>query len=94
MCTWGTDIILPVLICAEDSYTGIERWDYKAIDSCIAPIVKALNDAGIYTRGSCCGHGKSDGWIALHDGRVLIIRHEFSPEQLAKELEANDDRLK
>lgn len=43
------------------------------VDSCIAPIVKALNDAGITTEGCCCGHGKTTGHITLTDGRILGI---------------------
>ncbi len=43
------------------------------IDACIAPIVDALNQAGIYTIGSCCGHGRSSGSIVLADGREMII---------------------
>lgn len=74
MCKWGTDTILRVPIHADDSYTGEFRWDNKPVDSCIADIVQALNDAGIYTRGCCCGHGKEDGFIGLHDGRLLTIR--------------------
>ena len=44
------------------------------VDACIAPLVKSLNDAGIETLASCCGHGKIDGNIALKDGRELIIK--------------------
>lgn len=73
MCKYGEEVILTVLMPKELSYTGEERWAEKAIDKCIAPIVKALNDAGIYTSNSCCGHGKEKGSIILHDGRVLII---------------------
>jgi hypothetical protein len=78
MCNWGNDTILFVPIPAELSHTGKFRWDYKGIDSCIAPIVKALNDAGIYTSQSCCGHGKGDGVICLHDGRTLIIQNHLA----------------
>jgi len=45
----------------------------QPIDACIADIVKALNDAGVYTTTSCCGHGIRQGWIGLLDGRVLRI---------------------
>jgi hypothetical protein len=45
----------------------------KSVDSCIAPIVEALNKAGIYTAGCCCGHGETEGNIILHDGRTLVI---------------------
>lgn len=42
------------------------------IDACIAPMVQALNRAGIATSESCCGHGEN-GAIFLHDGRTLAI---------------------
>lgn len=77
MCEWGTEVILRVPIPEKLSHTGAFRWDEKAIDACIAPIVQALNAHGIYTASCCCGHGKEDGRIDLHDGRVLIIKeHE------------------
>lgn len=82
MCKWGNSIILLVPIPAELSYTGKFRWDYKGIDSCIAPIVKALNDAGIYTAASCCGHGKGDGRVDLHDGRTITITYGKMAEWL------------
>lgn len=74
MCEHGNEIFLIVPIPANLSHTGKFRWETKAIDSCIATIVDALNKAGIYTAGCCCGHGRIDGNIILHDGRVLIIR--------------------
>ena len=43
------------------------------IDACIAPLVTALNLAGMTTTASCCGHGLIPGTIGLTDGRVLII---------------------
>jgi hypothetical protein len=46
-------------------------------DPCIAPIVAALNAAGIATVASCCGHGEQLGNIALADGRELIIARNF-----------------
>lgn len=73
MCEWGTDRLLLVPMPAELSYTGQFRWAIKGVDACIADIVQALNEAGIYTSNSCCGHGKADGKIYLHDGRVLTI---------------------
>lgn len=73
MCKHGDEVLLTVLVPAWLSYTGNPRLDTKAVDRCIAPIVQALNDVGIYTAGSCCGHGELDGNIILHDGRTLII---------------------
>lgn len=65
MCKWGTDTILEI---------NGRKW---GIDSCIAPIVKALNDAGIETIASCCSHGKGLGSIALKDGRELLIVADY-----------------
>ena len=73
MCNFGDEVLLSVPIPADLSYTKEFRWAEKGIDKCIAPIVKALNDARIYTANSCCGHGKESGMIILHDGRKLII---------------------
>jgi len=65
-----------VKIPADLSCTGFTRFKYENIDACIAPIVQALQQAGIDMRGSCCGHGKTDGNIHLQDGRILIIKQK------------------
>ena len=49
----------------------------RPVDPCIAPIVQALNDAGIQTRASCCGHGAQPGSIMLMDGREVLIAPDF-----------------
>lgn len=36
---------------------ALKTGELVEVDSCIAPIVAALNDGGIPTVGSCCGHG-------------------------------------
>lgn len=74
MCLHGETIRLEVPIPAGLSHTGKARWDVKPIDACLAPIIAALNEGGILTAASCCGHGKGDGSIILHDGRELVIR--------------------
>lgn len=76
MCKWGTYEKVEVTIPAELSYTGEERKAVKKIDKCIAPIVRALEQAGIKMSASCCGHGKVDGRIDLQDGRILIIKQD------------------
>lgn len=81
MCKWGTSTPLKVTIPAHLSHTGVERQDVKDIDSCIALIVRALNDAGVVTVASCCGHGKGDGTILLADGRELIVRPASETEK-------------
>lgn len=75
MCKWGTTTLVPVKVQAELSHTGEERWALKGIDSCIASIVRALQEGGIDMRGSCCGHGNSEGEIVLQDGRTLVVKN-------------------
>lgn len=73
MCKWGISTSVRVKIPADLSYTGEVRWKDELIDSCIAPLVDALQRGGIDMRGSCCGHGKAVGQISLQDGRTLLI---------------------
>lgn len=73
MCSRDQTELVRVKIPADLSHTGEERWKDAKIDSCIASLVRALQRAGIDMRGSCCGHGRSEGDIHLQDGRVLII---------------------
>jgi hypothetical protein len=42
-------------------------------DPCIAPIIQALNDGGLETTASCCGHDHSPGLVSLRDGRYLMV---------------------
>ena len=81
MCKWGTDVVTFVNIPKELSYTGAARWERKAIDSCLVGLVDALNDAGILTKQSCCGHGKGPGEILLQDGRILTISQQEGEDQ-------------
>lgn len=52
------------------------------IDACIAPIVKALNDGGVETVQSCCGHGRTPGRIDLTDGRILVMDFDALASQV------------
>lgn len=74
MCAYGNYTTVAVTVDASLSHEGVTLVKNKPIDECIAPIVAALERAGIHMYGSCCGHGKSDGEILLTDGRVLIVR--------------------
>ena len=76
MCEWEDKVILSVPVPANLSHTGKMFWKMAEIDHCIAPIIKTLNDAKIYTSSCCCGHGRCDGSILLHDGRELIIKNK------------------
>ena len=71
-------VYVQVKIPADLSSTGVAKWKRAQIDACIAPIVRALQTAGIDMRGSCCGHGEGEGDIHLQDGRALFI---LSPEE-------------
>lgn len=74
MCEHGNTEKVNVWIPPHLSHSGVGYWKYAEIDSCIAPIVQALQFAGIHMLGSCCGHGKNPGSIVLADGRELIIK--------------------
>lgn len=56
------------------------------VDFEIAPIVAALNAAGVATRASCSGHGHRPGNIALRDGREIIIARNHAEGRLIDSL--------
>ena len=49
----------------------------SGIDKCIQPLIKALNECGMETVASCCGHGNTLGNVILKDGREIIIAPDF-----------------
>lgn len=55
---------------------------FCSVDACIQPLVQAINDAGLQTINSCCGHGKRPGWIALEDGRHILIAKDHAEMRL------------
>jgi len=73
VCKWGDCVDVRVRIAADMSCTGRAKWKKAKIDHCIAPLIKALQDGGVNMLGSCCGHGKREGYIHLDDGRSLLI---------------------
>lgn len=77
MCKWGDTVRVRVKVPAYLSHTGRARWKDAGIDKCIAPLVQALQAAGINMTGSCCGHNKVPGCIALADGRELIVAQNY-----------------
>jgi hypothetical protein len=58
---------------------ALKTGELVEVDSCLAPLVAALNDGGIPTRGCCCGHGVHNGHVELVDGRLLIVRRTDEP---------------
>ncbi len=78
MCKWGTIKVLDIP--AHPSWkryviNGCKKID---VDSCIADIVQALNDSGISTIASCCGHNHGPGIISLQDGRQMILINDMN----------------
>lgn len=51
-------------------------------DPCLSLIVTALNEGGIETVASCCGHGQRPGNVALADGRQLFVADAEQAEML------------
>lgn len=74
MCEHGKTVDVEVMVLADYGCDDVDTRKVKPIDSCIAPIVKALDAGGIYMLGSCCGHGKQEGEILLADGRILRVQ--------------------
>ena len=78
MCQWGTfeDVKLfrPRLVSGRL---------VVPVDQCIAPLVQLLNDNGVRTVGSCCGHGKAPGFVSFEDAEGIVreITLQVAPEK-------------
>ena len=69
MCRWGNST--NVRLKFRQEVTGKMEC---AVDRCIAPVVQWLNDCGVQTLGSCCGHGNEDATIIIViDRRQLTL---------------------
>jgi len=68
-------------MCHEKTLLTIDGQQIE-IDTCIAPIIAALNTAGIRTLACCCGHGRRTGRIVLCSGVELEI-HASSRKRAA-----------
>lgn len=73
MCKWGQTTLVRVIVPAHLSHSGETYVTGKAVDSCLADVIKDLNAAGIHTAGCCCGHGKGPGSIVLTNGIVIPL---------------------
>lgn len=78
MCEWGTHIRLRVPIRSDLAHDGKFSWAERQIDACIAPLVERLNESGLLTANACCGHGKMQPEIIMHDGTSVF------PSQLSE----------
>ena len=78
MCEWGN--VNDVKIKGHFNKNGKPFY----VDKCIANLIQALNDGGVSTVASCCGHGKGFGNIILRDGRELIIMPDYESSRRAE----------
>lgn len=90
MCKWGTSLPLRVTIPAHLSHTGEAREKVVDIDACIQPLVKALNEGGVPTIASCCGHKMGFGSIVLGDGRELLVCPDYDTARRVEKLNGID----
>jgi len=76
--------VLELTVPAHLSHTGKARLKWVGVDACIAGIVLALNEGGVATIASCCGHGRRPGSIILGDGRELFVASSY---EMARKLD-------
>ena len=76
------EVLMEVTILPHLAHDGQQRQAVKGVDACIADLVRALNDGGVTTTSSCCGHGRGDGSILLADGRELVVKPNGGVEPL------------
>ncbi|MEE9198152.1 MAG: hypothetical protein V3U45_08395 [bacterium] len=58
MCAHGDTVLVRL------AFPNRHSWREEVpVDRCIAPVVQRLNDAGVRTLNSCCGHGRAPGSI-------------------------------
>jgi len=58
----------------------------KSCDECIQPLVQCLNDYGLQTIASCCGHSKRPTLISLKDGREILMLRNFEEARMVDKL--------
>lgn len=77
MCEHGNTVIVKdVFVPPSASSTGKGKMIDVTVDSCIAPLVRSLNNAGFRTIACCCGHGIQPGNIAFElngEVREMVI---------------------
>lgn len=68
MCKWGIDKEVKLYKRKKHS-----RLLTMKVDVCLAPLIQILNDYGIETIASCCGHGKiKHSHIRIHPKNILL----------------------
>lgn len=80
-----------VTVPAHLSHNGTDYRKIVGVDACLVPLIEALNNAGISTVASCCGHGKKAANIILSDGRELfLVSDSANSRKLESLLESNE----
>lgn len=76
MCRRGTDALVKL-----NRPRPVSGRAETLVDACIAPLVQALNDAGVETLGCCCGHGREPGSVLFYqDGEARELRLDLAKE--------------
>lgn len=86
------EVLMEVTILAHLAHDRQQRQALKGVDACIVDVVRALNDGGVVTTSSCCGHGRSDGSILLADGREIVLRSHGGNRSLSTPLVVGGNR--
>lgn len=73
MCNYGPNRDAAMTVLKRDDAGEPTVW----CDPCLTPLVKALNDAGLRTVASCCGHGSGVGRIAMACGQELFLLPDY-----------------
>lgn len=70
MCKWGTSKNIKLAYPRHNSKRTI-----VPVDKCISKLVQILNNYGIHTLSSCCGHNKDEGSILIkQDNKIIEIK--------------------
>lgn len=75
---------LPVVLNPNEYFDWDNETKKVPVDACIAEEIKALWEAGIWTRGCCCGHNGKYGNL-----NVIVAKKE-NPKRAAEVLEEID----
>lgn len=79
MCKWGEWTTINVIRLPNHEIE--DGWYPMAVDSCIAEHVQKMNDLGIITINSCCGHFKEDATVLVANESIdLMKQHGYQFE--------------
>jgi hypothetical protein len=74
-------IVTPLFACEHGCFKTIEiNEKYIDIDCCISNLVDVLNKIGYKTTSSCCGHGKTDGYILCENILIILSKEKDKKE--------------